>query len=154
MRSLNSYGKKSQVNGLGDFGLESRSSRRPLWTWLILLKLMLYYLWWRPQGLATGNVIANTWSEQNYPQFIGYMQVTHQWMQTSPKGKVDTSTTAAIRRRDSMILTFHFPQLARGQELHVKIPENSKYRSNFAVPGLPNFSIFFWTINYWYYTLL
>jgi len=39
----------------------------------------------RPQGLATGNVIANTWSEQNYPQFIGYMQVTHQWMQTSPK---------------------------------------------------------------------
>lgn len=38
----------------------------------------------RPPG-PTGNVIANTWSHQNYPQYIGYMKINHWWWATSPK---------------------------------------------------------------------
>ena len=43
----------------------------------------------RPPG-ATGNVIAMTWSPQNYPQYRGYMQLTHFWLATTPKAGFNT----------------------------------------------------------------
>ena len=44
-----------------------------------------------PDGVSTGNVIANTWSEHNpaYAELVGYMKIHHFWMATSPKGGFD-----------------------------------------------------------------
>ena len=45
-----------------------------------------------PDGVSTGNVIANTWSEHNpaYAELVGYMKLHHFWMATSPKGGFDS----------------------------------------------------------------
>ena len=49
-----------------------------------------------PDGVSTGNVIANTWSEHNpaYAELVGYMKLHHFWMATSPKGGFDSFITS------------------------------------------------------------
>ena len=69
-----------------------------------------------PDGVSTGNVIANTWSEHNpaYAELVGYMKLHHFWMATSPKGGFDAFNASmydflATRWRNSeKVQNFHF----------------------------------------------
>ena len=69
-----------------------------------------------PDGVSTGNVIANTWSEHNpaYAELVGYMKLHHFWMATSPKGGFDAFNASmydflATRGRNSeKVQNFHF----------------------------------------------